>query len=114
MIDHATTLLERLKDKSIKFADVIATIEAHYQYTPSSFRNGNVFNAADQNQGSAKVFSFAQLHQLSVENTLFLFAEHYQSVLETPEGNDHQNIRQFMQNGWGGVEFDNQALSFKA
>jgi hypothetical protein len=111
MIKPTATLLENLKAKTIKFVDVIATIEALYQYTPASFKNGMVFNDADQNQGSAKVFSFAQMHQLSAEQTLILFAEHYQSVLETPEGNDHQNIRQFMQNGWAGIEFGNQVLN---
>lgn len=111
MIKPTATLLENLKAKTIKFVDVIATIEALYQYAPASFKNGTVFNDADQNQGSAKVFSFAQMHQLSAEQTLILFAEHYQSVLETPEGNDHQNIRQFMQNGWAGIEFGNQVLN---
>ncbi|ENR5726451.1 HopJ type III effector protein, partial [Acinetobacter baumannii] len=41
------------------------------------------------------------------------FAEHYASVLATPEGTDHQNIRQFMQNGWDGVKFEGQALTEK-
>ncbi|HAD80214.1 MAG TPA: HopJ type III effector protein, partial [Flavobacteriaceae bacterium] len=44
---------------------------------------------------------------------LKLFAEHYQAVLETPEGTDHNNIRQFMQNGWDGVKFENEVLTKK-
>jgi hypothetical protein len=113
MIYSIESLLNNLKSKTIMFVDVIATIDGLYQYTPTSFRNGSIFNDANQNQGSAKVFSLAQMHQLSVEETLILFAEHYQSVLGTPEGNDHQNIRQFIQNGWDGIEFENQALSSK-
>jgi HopJ type III effector protein. len=35
---------------------------------------------------------------------LSLFAEHYAAVLATPEATDHQNIRQFMQNGWDGID----------
>lgn len=109
----AQTLLAQLKDGSAKFADVIAFIEARYQHTPTAFQNGAQFNAATENQGSAKVFSFAQLEGLNQADTLSLFAEHYASVLATPEGTDHQNIRQFMQNGWDGVKFEGQALTVK-
>ena len=109
----AQTLLAQLKDGSAKFADVIAFIEARYQHTPTAFQNGAQFNAATENLGSAKVFSFAQLEGLNQADTLSLFAEHYASVLATPEGTDHQNIRQFMQNGWDGVKFEGQALSVK-
>jgi hypothetical protein len=109
----AQTLLAQLKDGSAKFADVIAFIEARYQHTPTAFQNGAQFNAATENQGSAKVFSFAQLEGVNQADTLSLFAEHYASVLATPEGTDHQNIRQFMQNGWDGVKFEGQALSVK-
>ena len=109
----AQTLLAQLKDGSAKFADVIAFIEARYQHTPTAFQNGAQFNAATENQGSAKVFSFAQLEGLNQADTLSLFAEHYASVLATPEGTDHQNIRQFMQNGWDSVIFEGQALSVK-
>ncbi|WP_317170712.1 HopJ type III effector protein [Paraflavitalea devenefica] len=38
------------------------------------------------------------------------FAEHYQSVLNNPDGTDHQNIRQFMAHGWPGVVFEGKAL----
>jgi hypothetical protein len=93
--------------------EVIAFIEAHYQHTPTAFKNGTAHNEATQNQGSAKVFAFAQLNKLNKEDTLYLFAEHYQSVLATPDGTDHQNIRQFMINGWQGIAFEGQALSPK-
>jgi hypothetical protein len=107
------TLLENLKAKTISFVDVIAAIDSLYHHTPTAFKNGDVDNQANQNQGSAKVFSFAKLSQLSQQDTLLLFAEHYDAVLNTPEGNDHQNIRQFMQHGWDGVKFENSALSLK-
>jgi hypothetical protein len=70
-------------------------------------------NEAGENQGSAKVFAFAIINNLSKEDTLLLFAEHYQSVLETPEGIDHQNIRQFMTQGWAGIQFEGVALTAK-
>jgi len=86
-------------------------------YSSQAFKtciqNGAQHNAATENQGSAKVFSFAKLQGLDQAQTLSLFAEHYASVLATPEGTDHQNIRQFMQNGWDGVKFEGQALTEK-
>jgi hypothetical protein len=113
MTNPAETLLHHLKANHIKFVEVIVTIDALYQYTPTTFKNGTAFNEANQNQGSAKVFYFAKLHQLSASDTLLLFAEHYQSVLDNPEGDDHQNIRQFMNHGWGGIEFKNVPLKIK-
>ncbi|MBP6191202.1 MAG: HopJ type III effector protein [Acinetobacter sp.] len=106
-------LLAQLKDGTAKFADVLAFIEAHYQHTPTAFKNGAQSNAATENQGSAKVFSFAKLQGLNQADTLSLFAEHYAAVLTTPDATDHQNIRQFMQHGWDGVTFDGTALSAK-
>ncbi|WP_249219754.1 HopJ type III effector protein [Chitinophaga sp. HK235] len=104
------TLIGKLKDNSILFKDVIEFIESQYQHQPTAFKNGDAYNEATQNQGSAKVFAFAQINSLSKEDTLYLFAEHYQSVLNNPNGNDHQNIRQFMAHGWSGVVFEGQAL----
>ena len=106
-------LLNQLQSGEAKFSDVIAFIEAHYTHTPTEFQNGQQHNAATENQGSAKVFSFSQLNELDQAQTLSLFAEHYASVLATPEATDHQNIRQFMQNGWNGIKFEGMALVAK-
>lgn len=106
-------LLEQLQQGQAKFSDVLAFIDARYQHHPTAFKNGAQHNAATENQGSAKVFSFAQLENLDPTQTLSLFAEHYQAVLATPEGTDHQNIRQFMLNGWSGIEFEGAALTAK-
>ena len=109
----AQELLAQLQAGEAKFADVIAFIEARYTHTPTAFQNGQQANATNENQGSAKVFSFAQLNHLNQAQTLSLFAEHYASVLATPDATDHQNIRQFMQNGWDGIQFEGQALTAK-
>lgn len=109
----AQALLEQLKNGQAQFADVIAYIEQNYAHTPTAFQNGAQHNASTENQGSAKVFSFAQLNNLNPEETLALFAEHYAAVVATPEGTDHQNIRQFMQHGWQGIKFEGQALAAK-
>ena len=106
-------LLTQLQTGEVKFADVLAFIEARYNHTPTAFQNGQQHNAATENQGSAKVFSFAKLNGLDQAQTLSLFAEHYASVLATPEASDHQNIRQFMQNGWDGIKFEGTALVAK-
>lgn len=106
-------LLNRLKENSISFKEVIELIEAGYIHQPTAFKNGAAYNEATQNQGSAKVFAFAKLNGWSKEDTLLLFAEHYQSVLSHPEATDHQNIRQFMQYGWEGIVFEGTALTAK-
>ena len=106
-------ILEKLMNDEANFADVIAFIEDNYTYTASAFTNGNQENAVDQNQGSAKVLAFAKLNNYTENDTLKLFAEHYKAVLETPNGTDHNNIRQFMENGWDGVSFQNEVLTKK-
>lgn len=106
-------LLDKIDTNEIVFSDVISFIESNYDCVPSAFSNGKQLNAENENQGSAKVFSFAQLNNLSKEETLKLFVEHYQSVLETPDETNHQNIRQFMIHGWDGIKFEKQVLKLK-
>ncbi len=113
MTEQLITLIRDLKENTLPFNKVIEFIETIYQHQPTAFKNGGVYNEATQNQGSAKVFAFAQMNNLSAEDTLYLFAEHYQSVLDNPDGIDHQNIRQFMVHGWAGVVFDREALLLK-
>ena len=109
----AKDLLARLNAGEAQFSDVLAYIEQRYTHTATAFKNGAQANAMDQNQGSAKVFAFAQLQGLDQAQTLSLFAEHYQAVLATPDATDHQNIRQFMQHGWDGIEFSAPVLTAK-
>jgi hypothetical protein len=113
MKEALSTLLEKLKSHSLTFKEVLAFIETYYQHQPTAFKNGEAYNEATQNQGSARVFAFALLNNLNEADTLYLFAEHYQSVLDTPNGIDHQNIRQFMIHGWAGVVFEGQTLLTK-
>lgn len=106
--------------QELNFAEVMACIEAHYQYTPQSFSNGLgedcVQNPAGTNEGSCKVFAFGQLQKLTPAQTLACFGEHYRKVLATPEGTDHANIRTFMRHGWLGIQFlaNQSALTPKA
>ena len=95
----------------ISFAEVIDHIDTHYNFTPTAFKNGEAYNAVNQNNGSCKVFSFAQLQQLSKEQTLRLFGDYYRKdVLGNPAGTDHQNIRNFIKFGWEGIRFEGVAL----
>lgn len=113
MKEQLITLIKELKAHSLTFKEVLEFIETGYLHQPTAFKNGEVHNEATQNQGSAKVFAFAQLNNLNEEDTLYLFAEHYQSVLNDPNGADHQNIRQFITHGWKGIVFEGQALLAK-
>ncbi|MDX8399191.1 MAG: HopJ type III effector protein [Gallionellaceae bacterium] len=99
---------------SINFNDTIALIDTHYDFSPTAFRNGDVQNEAGQNNGSCKVFSFAQLHKLTAQQTLHCFGSYYRDdVLKHPQGSDHQNIRNFIVAGWDGIVFQGNALTSK-
>ncbi|MBO9565165.1 MAG: HopJ type III effector protein [Niastella sp.] len=113
MKEQLTTLIGDLKANTRTFKEVLDFIETYYLHQPTAFKNGEAYNEATQNQGSARVFAFAQLNNLSKEDTLYLFAEHYLSVINTPNGTDHQNIRQFIAHGWSGIAFEGQALLAK-
>jgi hypothetical protein len=105
--------LDRLNNEpeSIQFDDSMAVIEANYHFTPTPFRNGETLNEAGQNNGSCKILAFGQLNGLSVDQTLACFGQFYrEDVLGNPNGDDHQNIRNFMQTGWDEVSFHGSAL----
>ena len=109
-------LLEQLEKapETINFKEVIAYIDENYDFTPTKFINGKTNNESNKNNGSCKVFSFAQLKNLSKEQTLSLFGEFYrEDVLNNPDGTDHQNIRNFIEFGWDGISFEGEALKKK-
>jgi hypothetical protein len=99
---------------TISFADTMAVIEATYHFTPTAFSNGNTQNAADTNNGSCKIFAFGLLNGLSADQAFACFGDYYRvDVLGHPNGDDHQNIRNFMQSGWEGIQFEGNALQLK-
>lgn len=99
-------LADALKNnQAVEFEDTMAVIDAHFTYTPTAFKNGEQDNEAGQNAGSCKILAFGQLMGLSEEETLRAFGRFYQDVLNTPEDDDHGNIRNFMRSGWNGVAF---------
>ncbi|PCJ85152.1 MAG: type III effector [Thiotrichaceae bacterium] len=113
-------LINQLKTspENIQFDEVISTIQKHYSYTPTIFTNGSgtdsVINNAGENEGSCKIFAFAQLHNLTKQQTLHCFGDYYrEDVLGFPEKKNHENIRQFMKYGWDHMAFENKVLTKK-
>ena len=96
---------------SISFTDTMTVIEKHYNFTPTQFSNGDLINLAGQNNGSCKIFAFGLLNNLSEIQTLSCFGSYdHDHVLNHPNGDDHQNIRNFIISGWQGITFNNLAL----
>ena len=99
----------------MKFDEVMGKINECYVHTPVEYRSGagtaeEVVNPPNTNTGSCKVFYFAQMHGVSEDATLRMFCQHYQQVLDEPEGDSHANIRAFMKHGWEGITFAGPAL----
>ena len=60
------------------------------------------------------VFALVLKRDLTEAQTLQCFGDYYRKdVLENSDGNDHQNIRNFIQHGWKGIDFDGSALALK-
>ncbi|KGJ89464.1 HopJ type III effector protein [Thalassotalea sp. ND16A] len=109
-----STFLSKLNTspESIQFTETMAVIKDNYAYTASTFVNGDITNEAGSNEGSCKIFAFAQLNQLTKAQTLACFGDYYrQDVLPNPEGSDHANIRNFITHGWAGIKFSRIALT---
>ncbi|MBL1261018.1 MAG: HopJ type III effector protein [Thiotrichaceae bacterium] len=103
---------------AIAFRDTIALIDNHFDYTPSRFTNGvggsQTVNEAGTNEGSCKIFALGELLALDKTQVLNCFGDYYRvDVLQNTDGNEHANIRHFMQHGWGGIAFDTVALKAK-
>ena len=113
------SFIEKVKNhENVSFAETIAVISEHYHYQATEFCNGLnehlLVNQAGTNEGSCKIFAFAQLNGLDQQQTLNLFGDYYrQDVLNDPNGTGHQNIRNFMIYGWDGIRFNGVALTAK-
>jgi len=114
------TLIEKIKSApdTITFNEVIDFINNTYHYTPAQFHNGHsddmVTNDAGTNEGSCKIFAFAQLAGLAETETLNCFGDYYRiDVLQHPDNTDHANIRTFIRHGWNGIKFQSPALVAK-
>jgi len=64
----------------ITFEEVIELIDENYETGLLEFKNGDIVNAAGENEGSAKVLSYAALSDLDKETTLKLWGQYYREV----------------------------------
>merc|ERR1719329_96482 len=99
----------------LMFDEFITLCDEQYEAGLIEFKNGDVVNMPGENEGSAKVLSYAALADFDKDMTLKLWGQYYRDVLAKPDGDDHSNIRNFMKYGWEGVDFYNGiALTKKA
>ena len=55
---------------SLKFEDVMALIDEHYESQLLEFKNGDIVNKQGENEGSAKLLSYAALSEMDKDTTL--------------------------------------------
>lgn len=120
--NRVSVLVKRVKGRKeipgLRFEDVLDVINAAYTYTPTEYLSGaggqwEVVNPAGKNEGSCKVFYFAQMHDLTPQETVALFAQYAAEVEATPQGTSHANIRAFQRTGWKGIQFKGTVLTPK-
>ncbi len=103
----AQELLAQLEAGSAIFTDVLSFIEARYTYTPTAFKNGQQRNAANENQGSAKVCFFCATQWLRsganpqpICRTLcFKYLQHLMELIIKISAS-------LCSTGWDGVQFE--------
>lgn len=109
-VDDFLNKLNETPEK-LEFSELMDVIDAKYEFSETAFANGVLLNKAGENSGSCKLFAFAKLNELSEQQTLACFGAYYrEDVLQNPESDNHQNIRNFMNLGWSGISFDGIAL----
>ena len=110
-------LIGRVKNgQKVKFAETMAYVQENYHYRQVTFSNGlgkrKLVNQPGENEGSLRIFSLGKLLNLSQKETLALFGELYwRDVIENPDGDDHVNIRNFIEFGWEEVSLSENALT---
>lgn len=102
---------QKLTRDDHSFADTLTFIEQHYRFQPGAFLNNGVASEAGQNEGSRRTLGLAKLEGFTQEEALLAFGEHYRSVLATPQGSDHANIRALLAGSLADVSFDQPPLS---
>lgn len=108
------SFIEALRAETNSFQQTMDFIEANFEFTPVAFTVGEQQNELGTNQGSAKIFSLGKALTLTEAEVLQCFGDFYRKdVLEHPDAQDHQNIRNFIKHGWAGVSIDASALTSK-
>lgn len=91
----------------LMFEEFLEMVDTQYESGLIEFKNGDIVNEPGENEGSAKVLSYAALSDFDKETTLKLWGQYYREVKADPDGDSHANIRNFMKYGWDGVPFEN-------
>ncbi len=116
-MSNIKAFLSRIENgKRVSFAESMRIIDEYYTFRPVQFTNGprpdQVANQAGTNEGSCKILAFDKLQGLKETEALALFGDYYwRDVLEHPDGDNHANIRTFLQYGWAHIRFFGEALS---
>lgn len=109
------SFIQALRSETNTFQQTMDFIEANYAFSPVAFTVGEQENELGTNQGSAKIFSLGKALSLNEAEVLQCFGDFYRKdVLEHPDAQDHQNIRNFIKHGWAGVSIDDSALTSKS
>ena len=74
-----SSFIEKVKNnENVSFDETLAVISENYHYQATEFNNGLnerlLVNQAGTNEGSCKIFAFAQLNHLNQQQTLNLLA----------------------------------------
>ena len=96
--------------EAVMLDDTLNTIDALYDFTPVAFSNGNMHNQAGEAVRSCRIYAFSRLHNLTEQQTLLCFGEHYREVIADPGGTSHATIRIFMKLGKAGINFESFPL----
>lgn len=78
---------------SSDFQSFLKLVDSIFDTSPTRFINGELEDAGWKYLWSLKVLTIALMLWLSTDQALRLFGEHYESVQNNPEWDDHQNIR---------------------
>lgn len=101
--------LQRIEQPQHSFSQSLAFIDTWLTFTPSNFSNNGMVNTDTENHGSAKIFALALQLNLSKQQTLLCFGEHYRNLALSPD-NSHLNIRRLINEDLAGIAFDNFPL----
>lgn len=105
---------QQLANPEHVFSETLGFIDQWFEFEASAFANGPVSNSIEQNQGSCKVLALAEVLDLSDEQTLLCFGEHYRDVLATPTTDNHHNLRRLLRDGCTEIQFDRFPLTVKS
>lgn len=106
-------LITSLESGTHEFGETLAFVDQWFEFTPSGFSNGPIRNESNENQGSCKVLALAEQLQLSHQQLLYCFGEHYRDVLATPDVENHFNLRHLVASERTETQFDQFPLERK-